>query len=401
MGPDVVVVGAGIGGAVLALGLGRRGWRVTLLEREAAPRIIARPEILWGPTLRALEPLGVAGPLRDTAGVLLEAIELGGQAPWLRIGPGDFAAAGVEALSTNPARTRALLVQAALATGHVEVRHGVVVDGLLRDGRVRGVRGRHGATPVEVEARLVVGDDGGASVVRGQLGLALELAAFPVDFVTARIPRWPLPPRRVRAWLRPGGFAAGLPAAVLLPWPADEGALLLPLPAERAQRLLAGPAEDFWAELGRLTPTAGALRGQLEFPRDFRRFARPFGHAATYVADGAALLGDAAHPMTPAGGQGANAAIHDALALAEAADAALSAGDVSRERLLPYERRRWPANERSVGLSRRARGIFRVGRHVPAAAGLPLALRAVGALGWTRRRILAAFASTFVHDPPA
>lgn len=105
--------------------------------------------------------------------------------------------------------------------------------------------------------------------------------------------------------------------------------------------------------------------------------------------------------MTPAGGQGANAAIRDALALVEAADAALRAGDVSRERLLPYERRRWPANERSVGLSRRSRRIFRAGRHVPAAVGLPLALRAVGALGWTRRRILAAFASTFVHDPNA
>ena len=53
---DVVIVGAGIGGAVLALDLGRRGWRVALVERENAPPRIARPEVLWGATLRALEP---------------------------------------------------------------------------------------------------------------------------------------------------------------------------------------------------------------------------------------------------------------------------------------------------------------------------------------------------------
>jgi 2-polyprenyl-6-methoxyphenol hydroxylase-like FAD-dependent oxidoreductase len=56
---DVVVVGAGIGGAVLALDLGRRGRSVAVVERESVPARIARPEILWGATLRALEPYGV------------------------------------------------------------------------------------------------------------------------------------------------------------------------------------------------------------------------------------------------------------------------------------------------------------------------------------------------------
>ena len=393
---DVVIVGAGIGGAVLALGLGRRGWRVALLEREAAPPRIARPEILWGPTLRALEPCGVAAALRDTASVRLEAIELGGATPWLRITAADFAAAGVEACSTNPSLTRALLVEAALATGHVEVQRGVAVEGLLRDGRVTGVHGRRGEARVELEAPLVVGDDGGHSVVRAQLGLPIVLDDFPFDFVTARIARWPLPPRRVRGWLRPASFGAGLPAAVCIPWPADEGALLMPLPAARAQRLFEHPPEEFWASLSQVTPAAGALRAQLEFPRDFRRVARPFGHVASYVADGAALLGDAAHPMTPAGGQGANAAVWDALALAEVADGALRAGDVSRERLLSYERLRRPANERSVGFSRLARRIVRLGRHVPAGVALSLALRSINALGWPRRRIVRAFAGSFV-----
>jgi len=34
---DVGIGGAGIGGAVLALALGSRGWKVKLLEREMQP----------------------------------------------------------------------------------------------------------------------------------------------------------------------------------------------------------------------------------------------------------------------------------------------------------------------------------------------------------------------------
>src|SRR5688500_15621862 len=116
---DVVIVGAGIGGAVLALDLGRRGWRIALVERERTPPVIARPEILWSPTMRALERYGVADAIRERACVKVDAIEIGGEKPWLRITSDDFAAAGVDAFSTNPSKTRALLADAAVATGNV------------------------------------------------------------------------------------------------------------------------------------------------------------------------------------------------------------------------------------------------------------------------------------------
>ena len=142
---DVVMVGAGIGGAVLALDLGRRGWRVALVERESAPPRIARPEVLWGATLHALEPYGVADSIRQTASVQLEGIELGGKRPWLRITRDDLSAAGVAAFSTNPSTTRSILADAAVATGNVEIHRGVAVEDLLSDnGRVTGVRGQRG-----------------------------------------------------------------------------------------------------------------------------------------------------------------------------------------------------------------------------------------------------------------
>ncbi|HYC61830.1 MAG TPA: NAD(P)/FAD-dependent oxidoreductase [Thermoanaerobaculia bacterium] len=373
---DVVIVGAGIGGAVLALDLGKRGWRVALVERESIPPRIARPEVLWGATLRALEQYGIAEKIRDACSVRLERIEIGGAKPWLTVTRGDFARADVEAFSTNPSMTRAVIADAALATGNVDVHRGVVVEDLVRG----GVRAKRGDESFTIEAAIVVGDDGANSVVRTRLGIAIAFNTFPIDFVTAMIPRWPLPPNRVRVWL------GDLPAA-FIPWPRGEGVLLAPMPADRAKRFFEQPADVFWNALERVTPMAGAMREQLDFPRDFTRVARPFGHAESYVADGVALIGDAAHPMTPAGGQGANASIADALALA----------DVIHERksLVEYEQIRRPRNEQSISFSRIARGVFRAGRFLPAGVLVPAAMRTINALGWPKRGAIRTFANAF------
>jgi 2-polyprenyl-6-methoxyphenol hydroxylase-like FAD-dependent oxidoreductase len=396
---DVVIVGAGIGGAVLALDLGARGWRVAVVERESAAPRVARPEILWEATPRALERYGVADAIRETASVRIEEIVIGDEKPWLSITRDDFAAAGTGAFSTNPSMTRTILAGAAVATGNVEIHRGVSVEGLQRDGdRVTGVHARRGEESLTLEASLVVGDDGASSVVRAQLGIPIALHLFPVDLVTAVLARWPLEGNRVRVWIRRKGFRDGLPAAAFFPWPANEGVLLLPLPADRAKHFFEQPAEVFWSALDRVTPMSGPVREQLQFPRDFRRVTRPFGHAASYVAAGAALIGDAAHPMTPAGGQGANAAIHDALALAGVADAALRSGDVSRERLLLYEQLRRPFNDKSLSFSRAAYRAFRVGRVLPMVTTLfPALAGTIQVLRWPKRRIIGSVATAFAQ----
>jgi 2-polyprenyl-6-methoxyphenol hydroxylase-like FAD-dependent oxidoreductase len=395
---DVVIVGAGIGGAVLALDLGHRGWRVALAERETVPPRIVRPEILWGATLRALEPYGLAEAIRQNASVQIEEIAFGPEKPWLRITHDDLTAAGAVAFSTNPSMTRAIIADAAVATGNVAIHRGVTVEALLsNDGRVTGVQGRHEDERVVLDARLVVGDDGGNSIVRQHLGIPIALDSFPIDFITALIPRWPLPPNRARIWIHPKGFRDGLPAAMFIPWPGNESVFLMPLGAERAKRLFERSPESFWSALERVTPLARSLREQIEFPRDFRHVARPFGHAGSYVANGAALIGDAVHPMTPAGGQGANASIWDALALADVADAALRADDVSRERMMPYERLRRPVNDQSVSFSRVARRVFRFGRFLPLSIVLPVIGRTMNAIGWPQRKVIGSFATAFVH----
>ena len=68
--------------------------------------------------------------------------------------------------------------------------------------------------------------------------------------------------------------------------------------------------------------------------------------AARWVAEGAALLGDAAHACHPHVAQGSFQAMEDAKVLAEVLDVCLSRGEFSARALAPYEEIRRPVVER-------------------------------------------------------
>lgn len=65
--PHAVVVGAGIGGLAAAVGLGLRGWRVTVLERAAALEPVGAGIGIAPNALRALDVLGVGEAVRAMA----------------------------------------------------------------------------------------------------------------------------------------------------------------------------------------------------------------------------------------------------------------------------------------------------------------------------------------------
>ena len=397
---DVVIVGAGIGGAVLALALGRQGWKVTLLEREAEPPRVVRPEVLWGPTPAALDPLGIGETIRTRTSLRLRGVEARqGNRRRLRISQQVMAAARTEAYSTDPGMTRAAILEAALATGRIEVCRGAEVTECIHQAeRIVGVRGKRSGKLFEALAPLIVGDDGAHSVVRTAMGSTIDLEFFPLDFMSAPL-TWPaaLPPDEARIWLDPEARAGEIAGCGCLPWPGGRGVLLIPLPHDRVVPLLDGGAEAFWRKMAKLIPLANQLEARPQFPADFKHVRRPFGHARTYVADGAAILGDAAHPMSPAGGQGANAAIWDALALADTAHEALSAGDVSRQKLARYELLRRQCNAASVRISRITAGALKNVPHVPGRSRvLPALLGIIDSLPALKSLFLRTISRTFV-----
>jgi 2-polyprenyl-6-methoxyphenol hydroxylase-like FAD-dependent oxidoreductase len=342
---DFLIVGAGIGGAVLANLLSRAGKRVLVLEREATPPTIARPEVLWPATVQFLESILPRDVLHDTALLALRGLQFNYKnAALVRISSESFEKTGIQPWSSHGGQTRGLLLREA----GCEIERGVEVVGLLQEaGRVVGARVRPtgGGPEREIAARWTVGDDGGHSIVRQECGIGMRVHPFPMDPLLLALP-WPafLEPATAQVWLNPHRTRSGIYLMGVIPRPGGTGAGLIVMRPRLFDNLaeLERGLDQFLQTDSRLADIVGSRR----FPEDLIRVRLAWGHADRYGTDGAVLIGDAAHAVTPAGGQGANMAIADARVLAEI----VRAGET--QLVQQYESRRRAANERSMGISR-------------------------------------------------
>jgi 2-polyprenyl-6-methoxyphenol hydroxylase-like FAD-dependent oxidoreductase len=173
---DVVVVGAGPTGLMLAGELGQAGVRTLLLERRPEPSQIAKAGGLAGQILQLLHLRGELERFRDA-----------------RIGPEpaprfpfgglhlDFTRledSPMRAMLLPQPRLEGLLAERAVEHG-AEVRRGHEVVGLRQDddtviAEVRGPDGRY-----EVAVRFLVGCDGGRSRIRHLAGIPFRGTSFP------------------------------------------------------------------------------------------------------------------------------------------------------------------------------------------------------------------------------
>jgi 2-polyprenyl-6-methoxyphenol hydroxylase-like FAD-dependent oxidoreductase len=364
---DFLIVGGGIGGAVLANLLGRRGKSVLVLEKNRTSAPQSRPEVLWPATVKVLRTLIPEHleerwmlPIRGFVLVYKRQI-------LLQYGPEVIRAAGVQPCST--ANTRELLMQQAPC----DYQRGVEVTKVLRDnGRVVGVRARDTASGVErdILAGLVIGDDGVHSVIRRSCGLPMTIVRMPLDLLGLRFD-WPtsLPANTIRIWLNEDRVRSGLLGMPAMPLPEGKGVALLPVWPETSQNehRLQSALRAFFAQ----DPLLGEVVGECMHPDGMTHFRLGWGRKPCFGTSGAVLLGDAAHPVTPAGGQGANSAVADALVLAE------TALERPGQLLEEYARRRLAAVQRSLAFSRGATRIF----------SLPRPVRNLGLMGmpWAAR----------------
>ena len=336
---------------MLAALLSRGGKRVLIIERAKGPPAFLRPEILWPravDTLFSLESreFWERECVRAAGGIVLD--NSGKLTPVVT--PELFGRAGVLPFFENPNATRETL----LGICGAEVRRGI---------EVLAVRARDLAagTEMEIEAAITIGDDGAESRVRAGCGIAMELRAFPMEFITRGV-SWPSawPVDVVRIFLPRRRLSGGLLALAMFPLRGGKAACLAPVVTGSVDEALAA---DFAELLAGAAEVPEELRA-VDFPQSFTRIGRKWGHAPRYGCDGAVLLGDAIHPVSPAGGQGANMAIADAVALARI----LLAGAPDPAAALERERR--AANERGVQPTRLTSRFFRLSR-IPLLGSLP------------------------------
>ena len=305
----ILIVGGGIGGLTAATALGQKGFKVTVIERDAANEVEGVGISQQANVVRALAGLGLAEDYVD-AGYAYNAVEI-------------YAPDGALIVRT-PSRS---LIEGYPASMGIPRRalHGVLENAA----RKAGATVRRGLTAVtldddgdRVHAAFSDGTDGSFDLVIGADGIYSQTRRmiFPdaprAEFVGQAVWRYSLP--------RPEGFDAlhvynGPTGVGLVPMSQSSIYIYATTPAPdnptypteglavRMRDRLAGCAPAVREVAERITDDGGVVYRPLE-----AIFLEGPWHKGRIV-----LLGDAVHATTPHLGQGGGMAIEDAVVLAE------------------------------------------------------------------------------------
>ena len=338
---EVVVVGAGPAGAVTALLLARAGRDVVMLDRADFPRPKPCGDCLSAETGALLGRLGLLEPVRACHPAELEGWRIhapGGGSFEVRFREiGGERGAPPAALSLPRERLDTVLVSAAVDAGARFVPGARVTEPL--DGPP-GVVGRmRGGDPFEARARLVVAADGLRSVLVRRHGLLRRSARLRKVSLTAHIAGVRADPA-LGQMHSADGLCAGLAAVTAA---GDLWNVTLVADADRFGREVGADPQSFFVRAVERFPALRERVDGAELCATLLLGSGPFDAPVRRpVADGLALVGDAAGYFDPFTGQGIHHALAAAELLAPVADAALRrrGGSIVAGDLAVYARQR-------------------------------------------------------------
>lgn len=367
---DVLIVGAGPVGLTAAASLAARGVDAVLVDKAAAVSDTSRAAVIHARTLEVLRDIEVTDEL----------VRRGLIVPRFTVRDRDLALLTIDfdGLPTPYPYTLMLpqnITEDVLA-GRLHEIGGQVhrpyeLARLEQDGDGVTATMAGGET---VRASYVVGADGMHSAVRDQAGIAFAGDAYGESFVLADVHlNWELDDREVMLYLAPAGLV-----------------VVAPLP-DRRHRIVAtvGAApehpglDDIQALLSARGPQQRPARvSDVVWSSRFRVHHR----LADRYRDGRVFLaGDAAHVHSPAGGQGMNTGIQDAVALGDRLAAVLRDGAADSV-LDTYEAERRPVAAGVIALTDRMTRMATVKR--PRIRRIRnAALRALGRIPAVRSRL--------------
>ncbi|MGW1073010.1 FAD-dependent oxidoreductase [Streptomyces sp. NPDC002537] len=295
---DVLVVGAGPTGLLLAGDLAAAGVRVVLLEKRARESNLTRAFAVHARTLEQFDARGIAERLLAT-GPFLSSLQFFGR---VRIDLSRLPSRFPGVLMTPQYETERVLEERAVALG-AELRRGCEVTGLRQDadGVDVDVREEGGETH-RLRAAYVVGADGVRSAVRQALGMPFPGKSVLRSVMLADVRLDTEPSGQVTVDSGPAGFA------FLVPF--GDG-WFRAMAWERGSDL----SSDVPVDMENLRAVTRAVFGTDFGMRDARwssRFHSDERQVPRYREGRVLLAGDAAHVHSPAGGMGMNAGIQDA-----------------------------------------------------------------------------------------
>lgn len=307
-GRSVTVLGAGVAGLAVARAMALRGADVTVLEQAEAIREVGAGLQISPNGARVVESLGL-GPALDESGPRAEAVELcdgdsGARVLRMPLGPGYRLCHRADLIDLLARGAREAGVDIRLLQQVAEVQLGAHPPRLVM------------AQGHSVEAPLLIGADGLHSRVRQALNGTVA------PFFTHQV-----------AWRATLPAEPGIPPVARVYMGRGRHLVTYPLRGGRLRNIVAVEERRKWAEESwSLTDDPLALRiafqdfapevrgwlDRIEAPNLWGLFRHPV--AARWHGDGAAILGDAAHPTLPFLAQGANMALEDAAVLARMLD---------------------------------------------------------------------------------
>jgi 3-hydroxybenzoate 6-monooxygenase len=325
----IIVVGGGLGGAAVALALGRKGFRVRLLEQAPELGVIGYG-IQLGPNVF---------PMFDALGVREAVMRASTVPPTVRMRDA-FTGATITEVPTGKLSFQARFKHPYIIVHRIDL-HMALLDACRQLGSVTlepGTavvafedRGDHVAVRTEdgrrIEGAAVIGADGLGSIVRAQLldeskprmnGYVAHRTIVPMETLTADVSR-----DDVVLWAGPGFH--------IVHYPLRHGTLFNIVAVFRSSTYSErGEVEKYRAELMHTYRDAHPGMRQLLAMMDLeRRWAISDRDPVRRWSRGrVTLLGDAAHPVLQSYAQGACMALEDAVCLAALMH--LSEGDYAR-----------------------------------------------------------------------
>jgi kynurenine 3-monooxygenase len=326
--PPITIVGAGLGGALMACYLARAGFQVTVYESRPDPRtkgFLGGRSInlaLSARGLHALEEVGLAEK------VLADVTPMRGRMMHDRNGGLTFQAYSKNAHDAINSVSRGglnlTLLEAAASHDRVELVFGQRCVGVDLDPPRLTLRDEQTGKQRTVDAGVIIGADGAYSAVRGRLlwtdRFNYHQAYLEHGYKELTIPPTPageyaMDPNALHIWPRGGHMMIALPnqdrsftCTVFWPYLGDNGFESVQSPSE-----IQAFFQSHFSDAVPLMPT---------LVNDYQQ--NPTGSLLTvrcspwHYKDQAVLLGDAAHAIVPFFGQGMNCAFEDCSVLSHA-----------------------------------------------------------------------------------